>query len=152
MKSNQRRKALAKLAREQRLAKRLQAIDGTVVELGTKSKMRNIKTTYRGHKYDSLGEAEYAAHLDWLVQAGDVLWWERQCPVVVLDAPTARDRIKMIVDFKVQWLDGVTYEDFKGRILPVFMLKAKLWKQHVAEPLYVVTRGAAGSFDRRKVA
>ena len=139
--AGQRRKALAKLGREQRLTRRLEAIDGTLVSLNGRSKMRNQKTVYRGVKYDSLLEAEYAAYLDSLMLVGKVVAWERQVHVILLDGPKARDREKMIVDFKVWFPDGRwRYEDVKGRLLPVFLHKVKHWKRRVQAELWIVTK------------
>lgn len=140
--ASKRRQALAKLARDTKLSRRLKAINGQVVELQPKSKMRNRKTVYRGDTYDSLLEAEYAAYLDLLVVSGEVTSWERQRPVILLDGPKARDRETLIVDFLVHYADarGSRYEDAKGRILPVFLHKCKLWKRRVAHELWVVQK------------
>lgn len=149
-----RRKALAQLAREARLTKRLQAIDGALIEPGRRANKWNArKTEYKGAVYDSLVEAEYAAHLDTLVVAGEVVDWERQVPVTILDGPKARDRTKLIVDFWVCYAKGNShYEDVKGKILPTFLLKVKMWQRSVPHELWVVTKDDSGRWQHKQMA
>ena len=149
-----RRRELARLAREARLTKRLQAIDGTLIAPGARrSKFNARKTEYRGNVYDSLVEAEYAAYLDTLVKAGEVVDWERQAPVTILDGPKAADRTKLIVDFWVCYARGSSrYEDVKGKILPTFMLKVKMWQRTVPHELWVVTRDDSGRWQHKQMA
>jgi hypothetical protein len=93
-------------------------------------------------KFDSMGEAEYAAKLDMLVKAGEVVDWEQPKPVVLVDGPKARDRITMIPDFYVIPAVGNSfYVDYKGSRVtetPAFKLKVKLWRRHVGHELRVV--------------
>lgn len=148
-----RRKALAQLAREQRLTKRLAAIDGTVIDPGKRSKWNARKTVYRGITYDSLAEAERASWLDAQMRVGQVRDWERQCEVIVLDGPKARDRVKLIVDYWVDYVyRGPRYEDVKGVILPAFNLKVQMWRRHVPHQLWVITRNKDGSWTEKQVA
>lgn len=149
-----RRKALAQLARDARLTKRLQAIDGTLIEPGARRNKWNArKTEYRGNVYDSLAEAEYASYLDSLVVAGQVVDWERQCSVTLLDGPKASNRTKLIVDFWVCYAKGNSrYEDVKGKVLPAFNLKVKMWQRSVPHELWVVTRDDSGRWQSKQVA
>lgn len=87
------------------------------------------KTEYDGQVYPSRAEAHYAAALDLSVAAGVLRSWCRPAPVVLLDAPRARDRITYQPDFHCVTPDGSEYwVDVKGVLTPVFRLKQKLWK------------------------
>lgn len=96
-----RSRAISAAIREARLEQRARLI-GAGLELPAKrAKFRNVKTTYNGVTYDSVGEAEYAHKLDMLLAAGQIVHWERPKPFVLLDAPNARDRITYKPDFWV---------------------------------------------------
>lgn len=129
--------------RTARLTARVEALDGTLVEVKPgRRKFHNTPTIYKGERYDSIGEAEYAAKLDARVASGELIDWERQKVVVLVDAPTARARITMKVDF---WVLPATSEfghfvEYKGSAAtetPVFKLKVRLWKQNVPHELRV---------------
>jgi len=114
---------------------------GITLVPGKRNKMGNRTAYYRGEKYDSCLEAEYAAHLDLQQKLGVVIDWERQVPVTVLDGPKARDKIRLIVDFWVMYRDIPSrYIDAKGRILPAFLFKVKLWKRNVPHELWIATK------------
>jgi hypothetical protein len=71
-------------ARRLRLERRA-ALIGAGVAVGTRSKFSSVETTYRGMTFKSLGEAEYAAKLDMLVKAGEIVDWEQPRGVPVDD-------------------------------------------------------------------
>jgi hypothetical protein len=105
------------------------------------TKYRAVPTEYRGQRYDSRGEAEYARRLDALKAAGAIRGWRRGRVWVLLDAPRRRDRITLRPDFEV-WDDaepgGFRVVDFKGLLTREFKLKARLWKAvYPTVPLYV---------------
>lgn len=154
----------AKLAnRRDRLASRAGAIGATLVERPTNSraKFHNVKAVYRGMRFDSTGEAEYAAHLDLRVKAGELVDWEQPKPIVLLNAPKARDRVTYKPDFFVIPREGYAfYVDYKGSGITetqAWRIKVKLWKQHVPFELRVakpvkVKKGELPQFEERVVA
>jgi len=83
------RKLEAQAAAEERLSKRLTAIDGTPINLpasgGRRQKYHAQKTVLNGETYDSLGEAECAAWLEQRRQAGDIVQWWRPEPFLLAD-------------------------------------------------------------------
>jgi Protein of unknown function (DUF1064) len=106
----------------------------------TTAKYHNVPTVYAGERYDSRGEAAYAAHLDRLRAAGAIRGWRRGRAWVLLDAPRRADRITLTPDFEV-WdaAGGLRCLDFKGVETAVFRLKARLWKAvYPGVPLLVV--------------
>jgi hypothetical protein len=111
-------------------------------------KYGNVPAVYAGERYDSTGEARYAAHLDVLKAAGLIHDWRRGREWVLLDAPRRADRITYRPDFEVWPLpDRLEVRDFKGVATREFRLKAKLWKAvYPTIALYVV--GADGA-ERR---
>jgi hypothetical protein len=105
------------------------------------TKYHAVPTEYRGERYDSRGEAEYARRLDALRAAGAIRDWRRGRVWVLLAAPRRRDRITLRPDFEV-WDDaepgGFRVVDFKGVLTREFKLKARLWKAvYPTVPLYV---------------
>ena len=106
----------------------------------------------REYWYDSKGEAEYAAKLDEREKNGEIFDWERGKPIVLLDAPKARERITYTPDFWIWPTEHDSYHvDFKsaprvtrdgkrkGGITETrdFKLKVKLWRQNIASELRV---------------
>jgi hypothetical protein len=85
------------------------------------SKYRNHRTPYNGVTYDSKREADRAAELDMLIQAGEIAGVARQVPFL-LDGG-----IVYKADFVVLMLDG-TYviEDAKGVRTKEYKLKKRL--------------------------
>lgn len=101
------------------------------------SKYGNIKKEYKGRKYDSTKEADYAAQLDWLRKAASprdrVVEWVPQVPYQV--ELNGVKICKYFADFKVTYADGrVEVVDVKPldsrtgkfRSTDVFKLKRKL--------------------------
>lgn len=160
--ASQRRKALAQLARQNRQNKRFEAIGAHPLVLIDANalngnKFHAVKTVYRGHTYDSIGEAEFAAWLDRAFAAGAIASWEVPKRILLLDAPKARDRVYIEPDFYIVPLGNAFsfYVDYKGSRVtetPVFRLKVKLWKQTQAQPLWVVSPDAAGNWTWKVVA
>jgi hypothetical protein len=110
-------------------------------------KYRNLPSMYKEEKYDSKGEAAYAQHLDYLVAAGQLAWWQRGKPVALLpEVETKADQITYRPDFVISPApDGETgWVDYKGVLTQVFRLKVKLWKRaYPGNPLYVVGKDYA---------
>lgn len=102
--------------------------------MATRSKYGAVRTEYGGQLFDSRAEALYAGSLDVLRAAGVLRSWCRPAPVVLLDAPKARDRITLRPDFHCVGADGSEWwVDVKGVWTPVFKLKLKLWKARYPE-------------------
>jgi hypothetical protein len=139
-------------ARRLRLERRAALIDAGI-ETGKRTKNNNVKTTYRGQTYDSLGEAEYAAKLDMLVKAGEVAWWERQHRLPIDDRCLTcgatgqlpcrtksgaeivsfhKERMTAKIDFYVVPMQGNSYYlDFKGRLLRGWNRIVIQWRKNV---------------------
>lgn len=85
-----------------------------------KHKFKNKITEYRGIKYSSKLEADYAKYLDRLQEDGVVLWKNRQ---VIFDFP---DGNSYRVDFVVYYSNGdVDIVDTKGVETPDFKRNIK---------------------------
>lgn len=90
-------------------------------------KYHNIKTEYKGVKYDSRREAEYAMELDWRVKAKDIKSWKGQekIPMIVNDKKICT----YIIDFVIIHNDGsLEYVEVKGFKTAVWRLKYKLFE------------------------
>lgn len=71
-----------------------------------------------GIKFPSIKEKNRYIQLKVLQRAGEVLFFQRQCP---LHLPGG---IKYLIDFEVFWADGhVTFEDVKGMKTDIYKLK-----------------------------
>lgn len=115
-------------------------------------KFHNLRTPYKGVTYDSKGEALHAWKLDQMLASGEIIYWERPKPIVLVDAPRARERITFTPDFYVIPADrpgnlsseSYTYSyyvDYKGSTqteTAAWKLKVKLWRQRVPFELRVV--------------
>jgi hypothetical protein len=85
------------------------------------SKYGNIRTEYKGRKYDSKAEAARAYELDLLHRAGEVIYWTPQ-PTFKLAGVTYR------ADFLVQDATGRLWiEDVKGVETAKFKAVKTLW-------------------------
>lgn len=81
-----------------------------------RSKYRNVRT----NGYASKAEARYAAHLGLLKQAGKILDWLEQVPVML------PGRIRYVMDFAVIHCDGtVRFTEVKGMETRVWINKVK---------------------------
>jgi uncharacterized protein DUF1064 len=107
----------------------------------SRSKYHNVTAYYKGQRYDSAGEAEYARMLDLGCAAGSITDWERPKPFVLLDAPKPRDRVTYKPDFYVIPKAGMSYYvDYKGSAMTEtasWRIKVKLWKQKIPFELRV---------------
>lgn len=132
-------KAAVAKARLERRAEKIGAKLEPVVR--KRAKFNQVKATYNGQKYDSLGEAEYAQKLDLKKAAFQIKNWSRPSAIVLLDAPTLRGRITYKPDFKVELFDGtVLFYDYKGShatMTQAWRLKVKMWNMTQPYPLYV---------------
>jgi len=95
----------------------------------TLSKYRNVQTEYKGLKFMSKKEAEYAMQLDYMRKATSprdrVVEWVPQMPFQVI--LNEKKICKYIADFKVTYADGrVEIVDVKGVRTDVYRLKKKL--------------------------
>lgn len=91
------------------------------------NKFGAVKQTYNGHSYDSKREAEYAAELDWLKKAGDVVDWARQVklPLSINDRHIAN----YFIDFEVHYSDGrKEFHEVKGYETDLWKMKWKMAK------------------------
>jgi hypothetical protein len=132
---------LKKLIAQKKLEQRAESI-GATIELGKRrAKFNQVKTTYNGQRYDSLGEAEFAQKLDMRLAGGTIRAWSRPAAIVLVNAPTLRGRITYKPDFRVKELDGsVRFYDYKGSHITMtqaWRLKTKLWNVTQSDPLYV---------------
>ncbi len=95
------------------------------------NKYRNKPTIYRGRRYASIAEAEYAMNLDWKVIAGEVIRWTPQVkiPLVVHDTKIC----DYIIDFLVVDKNGKElFVEVKGVETKDWKIKWKL--AHVLYP------------------
>lgn len=92
-------------------------------------------TRYRGWRFDSKAEAEYAKRLDALQGGGSVLWWLRQ---VAIDL-TEDDRYR--VDFLVCYSDGeLVAVEVKGVETDAFRRTRRLWLKYGPFPLKIIKK------------
>ncbi len=97
----------------------------------------NAKATiYRGWRFDSKAEAEYAKVLDQQIETGHVHFWMRQVPFDI----TEDDRYKC--DFLVFYTNGeVAAVDVKGVETESWRRTRRLWIKYGPMPLHVVKKG-----------
>jgi len=103
------------------------------------NKYRNIITEYRGRKYHSKFEAEYAMKLDWKLRAGEILDWKPQVklPLIVQGVKIC----DYIIDFFT--VDKNQKEEFievKGMETKDYKIKAKLARVLYPELNFVVVK------------
>src|SRR5258708_34917645 len=78
-----------RIARQERLEQRARLI-GAGIEVARRGKYHNVKATYGGGGYDSMGAAEHAHQIDLMPGQGKIVHWERPKPVALLKSPHAR--------------------------------------------------------------
>ena len=90
-----------------------------------KGKYHNVRQEYNGVIYDSKLEAKYAQELDFRIDAGQVVKWERQ---VKLELKVYGNHVtNYFIDFKVYNADGtIEYVECKGMKLPLWIMKWQL--------------------------
>lgn len=110
-------------------------------------KYKNVRTTYNGETFDSLGEAEYARKLDLKLATGEIMAWWRPPPITLIDADRPRDRITYRPDFAILPTlppeGGTYYVDYKGSKITetqAFRIKVKLWARSQSAELRVAYR------------
>lgn len=103
-------------------------------------RLRKITRTHDGVQYASTLEADYAAHLDVLVQnkGSSLDFWLRQVPFRL--GKDAVYRTDFVVFFRHADKYACTAVDVKGIETREFRRIRKLWKKYGPMPLYVVTR------------
>tara|TARA_R100001143_G_C3236212_1_gene76988 strand:- start:115 stop:498 length:384 start_codon:yes stop_codon:yes gene_type:complete len=105
------------------------------VKVPKRNKYNAKPTKYRGWRFDSKFEAEYAKDLDGLIERQVVLWWLRQVPFDL----TEDDRYK--VDFLVCYADGTLEAvEIKGVETTAFRRTRRLWLKYGPIPLQIVKK------------
>jgi len=103
------------------------------------NKYHNTITEYRGRKYHSIKEMEYAVNLDWKLKAGDIIEWEPQVKL-----PLIVNGVKIctyIIDFRVVDKNGKeTYTEIKGAETELWKIKYKLAKVLYPELDFLVVK------------
>ncbi len=90
-----------------------------------KNKFGAIRQTYNGRSYDSKLEAQYAAQLDWMIKANEVIDWEPQHKISI-DVNQVHIA-NYFIDFKVWFKDGrIEYHEVKGAETDVWRMKWRL--------------------------
>lgn len=97
-----------------------------------KSKYGNNSQEYGGRRYDSKGEANYAAQLEWRKKAGEIKEIIPQYKVEL------RVNGKLICNYKVDFKlimadDSVEFHEYKGLELPLWQIKWKLMEALIDE-------------------
>lgn len=92
------------------------------------NKYRNTIVEIDGIKFRSKKEGQRYVELKMLMKCGDVVDFKMQVPFEVSSAN--RKKIRYFLDFEVCWKNGtITYEDVKGKRLPLYKLKKSLVKE-----------------------
>ena len=105
------------------------------IRIPKRNKFNAQPTVYRGWRFDSKMEAEYAKDLDKLLGAKMILWWLRQVPIDL----TEDDRYR--VDFIVCHSDGeLVAVEIKGMETEAFRRIRRLWLKYGPMPLKVVKK------------
>ncbi len=110
-------KAVLQKARSDKLEQRARLIGAGIIlpKIERRNKFNQVKVIRQGETFDSMGEAEYANHLDLLKSSGKILDWKRPKTFILLDAPRACDRIKYTPDFEVWPMPSVSSVVYKGQ-------------------------------------
>ncbi len=110
---------------------------GVEIELPKKpAKYRNVRTEYRGVKYDSKAEAERAEQLDYLKRCAYVKWWIGQ-PKFHLGCP---ENVYVADFFVMTAIPAHHYvEDVKGFWTKKFKHDVKLWRQYGPCDLHIIS-------------
>lgn len=92
------------------------------------NKYRNTIVEIDGIKFRSKKEGQRYVELKMLMKCGDVIDFRMQVPFEVSKANGKN--IRYFLDFEVYWKSGtITYEDVKGKRLPLYKLKKSLVKE-----------------------
>ncbi len=92
-----------RVAKQHRLEDRARLIGAGIIapKSNRRNKFNNVEVVRNGIQFKSLWEAEYAAKLNLLKAAGEIVDWEKAPTFVLLDAPKVRDRVLYTPDFSV---------------------------------------------------
>lgn len=107
------------------------------IRVKKKSKFRNIKCSFGGNKFDSLGEMSYYKVLKLREAAGEIRILALQPKIYLTDAKILYKpdfSILIIKTNEIQWID------FKGARTGLFQLKKRLWKFYGPGVLLVVEK------------
>lgn len=100
-----------------------------------KHKFNAKKAERKGHKFHSRLEAKYADRLDWLVRAGDVVFYLQQVPIHLPGG------VKYVADFLVFHASGdAEFVDVKGVDTPLSKAKRKIVEDLYPIKISVVTK------------
>ena len=105
-----------------------------------KNKFNAKKKLYNGRLYDSTGEADYSAELDFLKKAGEVVKIEYQHPIV-LKGIKGEHITTYKIDFRVTFSSGlVEYHEFKGKETALWRVKWKLAASQYPDYVFVLVK------------
>ena len=107
------------------------------------SKYNNKKVEVNGIKFPSQLEASYYEYLLEQQKQGIVKSFDMQVPFILLDGYEIGERkvqpIKLVLDFVVEYADGrVEYQDSKGMVKPVDLIKKKLFESRYSKELIFI--------------
>ncbi len=112
-----------------------------------RSKFNNIKTTYRGRKYDSMAEAKYAALLDELLESGQIKHVAYQIRYPLQDMAGTR-RMAYIADFVVTNNKGEEFViDVKGLLTQENKVKLAYFQYVYKKKVHLVYTTGVLAFD-----
>ena len=101
-----------------------------------KHKFRNIPKEYKGIRYQSTLEANYAAHLDLLISSGEVLFYLRQPKFHMPSGNT------YAADFLIFYSSGdAEFVDTKGKVTDLFLNKMRELEASYPVKIKVISRG-----------
>ena len=107
------------------------------VNFARRQKYNATATEYRGWRFDSKAEANYARELDEKVGSGEVYMWLRQTPFDLGEDTRYRS------DFVVILTSGDIFAvDVKGMETQSFKKIKRLWKKYGMIPLQIVKKGS----------
>lgn len=113
-----------------------------MISYGRTSKYNAKKTSYRGARYDSKKEAEYAELLDGLVKQGLIKTWRRQERFPLPDLnwfETQSKRSYYSADFIAITPDGREHViEVKGVLTTENKIKYAFWKYVYERPLHII--------------
>ena len=106
------------------------------IRIPKRNKYNAKPTQYRGWRFDSKAEANYARQLDIYQETGVISFWLRQTPIDL----TENDRYRP--DFLVVDATGDIYVvDVKGAETESFRRIRRLWLKYGPVPLKIVKKG-----------
>ncbi|MGB1317128.1 MAG: DUF1064 domain-containing protein [Flavobacteriales bacterium] len=119
---------------------------------GKKNKYNAVRQTYNGYSYDSKFEAQWAANLDMLKNAGEIIDWDRQYTVEMVahdSSGNPKMSMKHKIDFRVHELDGTyTLLEAKGFETADYRIRKrwleKLWLPEHSDYRYQVVKQGQG--------